>query len=199
MSDTQRAFVVKANDTHIFYAFRCVPQREAEAAETLRLIGAKAFVPMREVIKRKSRKRTGVRSALAVMTGYVLVGFRRGEGKPSEDPAIQDQVYAVMQSPLVSQPVGLSEWVSQISSKEVLHFLEINNGVYADKEEFEGMRETYEYAQGDSVVIVDSTFADVEGTIEAIDENGQWVKVVIPLFNSKHVVTTTLDAIGKAA
>ena len=154
---------------------------------------------MREVVKRKSRKRSGVRSALAVMTGYVLVGFKRGDGKPSEDPKVQDQIYAVTENHLVSSPVGLSEWASQISTQEVLHFLETNNGVYADKEVFEGMRETYEYGVGDSVVIVDATFADVEGTIEAIDENGGWVKVMIPMFNSKHVITTTLDAIGKAA
>lgn len=128
-------------------------------------MGDKIFsvvVPTEKKIKVKGSKR--VEEEEKIYPGYILV-----------DMIVTDESwYVVRNTPRVTGFVGSGVYPVPISKEEVEHlFSRMSNDTAKHKIDFE---------TGDIVSIIDGPFKDLEGKIDAVDEDRGKIKVLVAMF-----------------
>ncbi|MEK7652629.1 MAG: transcription termination/antitermination protein NusG [Patescibacteria group bacterium] len=120
------------------------------------------MVPIKKVVKIKRNKR--IEEEEKVYPGYVLVDMIVDD----------DSWYVVRNTPRVTGFVGTGVHPTPLDEKEISELF--------DKMSSDKVEHNIDLQTGDTVVIVDGPFKDLEGKIGEIDRNKGKIKVLIPMF-----------------
>jgi len=121
------------------------------------------IVPTEKVIKVKAGKR--VETEEKIFPGYILV----------EMIVTDDSWYIVRNTPRVTGFVGSGINPVPLDQSEI-------DALFSRMKGTEEAKHTIDFAIGESIVIVDGPFKELEGKVSEVDENRGKVKVLVALF-----------------
>jgi transcriptional antiterminator NusG len=140
-------------------------------------------VPVHQVTEIKGGKRQQVSEK--VLPGYILVRMD-----------LTDESWAaVRNTPGVTGFVGLSSRPSPLSLTEVAGLLAPEPEEKAAKAEI--TRSTVEFAEGESVTVMDGPFATLPATVNEINPDTQKLKVLVSIFGRETPVELSFDQVSK--